>query len=111
MPDDAEWAVLQPLVQRPATPQGGRPPKHPLRAGHRRDLLPGALGLRLAAAAPRLPAAGHGVPVVAKWAADGTLARIHDVLRRGGRVQDRDAARPLLWRLRVADSEDSNAQA
>jgi hypothetical protein len=24
---DAEWAVLQPLVQRPATPQGGRPPK------------------------------------------------------------------------------------
>jgi hypothetical protein len=28
---DAEWAVLQPLVQRPATPEGGRPPKHPLR--------------------------------------------------------------------------------
>jgi transposase len=28
---DAEWAVLQPLIQRSATPQGGRPPKHPLR--------------------------------------------------------------------------------
>src|SRR5215204_6494074 len=28
---DAEWAVLAPLVQRPASPQGGRPPKHPLR--------------------------------------------------------------------------------
>jgi hypothetical protein len=24
---DAEWAVLAPLLQRPATPQGGRPPK------------------------------------------------------------------------------------
>ena len=28
---DAEWALLAPLVQRPASPQGGRPPKHPLR--------------------------------------------------------------------------------
>jgi transposase len=27
---DAEWRVLQPLVERPATPQNGRPPKHPL---------------------------------------------------------------------------------
>jgi transposase len=29
---DAEWAVLRPLVRRPATPRGGRPPKHPPRA-------------------------------------------------------------------------------
>ena len=29
---DAEWAVLQPLLSRPASPQGGRPPKHGLRA-------------------------------------------------------------------------------
>ena len=29
---DAEWAIIQPLVARPASPHGGRPPKHPLRA-------------------------------------------------------------------------------
>jgi hypothetical protein len=28
---DAEWAVLVSLLKRPATPKGGRPPKHPLR--------------------------------------------------------------------------------
>jgi transposase len=28
---DAEWAVVQPRIRRPAMPQGGRPPKHPLR--------------------------------------------------------------------------------
>jgi transposase len=47
---DQEWALLAPLIPLPK-PGGPRPP----RAG-RGDAVLGALGLRLAAAAPRLPA-------------------------------------------------------
>jgi transposase len=160
---DAEWTVLQPLVQRPAAPQGGRPPKHPLRQiiDAIRYLVRTGCAWRLL---PRdFPPPGTVYWWFAKWAADGTLERVHDVLReqvreaagrrpapsaaiidsqsvraadtvpkvsRGwdagkkvnGRkrhlavdtlglllvvlvtaasIQDRDAARPLLWRLRV----------
>jgi hypothetical protein len=28
---DQEWAIIEPLLARPAAPHGGRPPKHPLR--------------------------------------------------------------------------------
>lgn len=159
---DAEWAVLAPLLQRPATPQGGRPPKHPLRliVDAIRYLVRTGCAWRLL---PReFPPPGTVYWWFAKWAGDGTLQRLHDVLReqvrvqagrrptpsaaiidsqsvraadtvprssRGwdagkkvngrkrhlavdtlglllivmvtaARVQDRDAARPLLWRLR-----------
>jgi transposase len=161
---DAEWAILEPLVQRPATGQGGRPPKHPLRqiVDAIRYLVRSGCAWRLL---PRdFPPPGTVYWWVAKWAANGTLQRLHDVLGervgvQGGRtptpsaaivdsqsvraadtvprssrgwdagkkingrkrhlavdtmgllvvmvtaasVQDRDAARPLLWRLRASD--------
>jgi transposase len=160
---DAEWAVLAPLLQRPATPKGGRPPKHPLRAivDAIRYLVRSGCAWRLLP--HEFPPPGTVYWWFAKWAADGTLTRLHDVLRervrvQAGRaptpsaaiidsqsvraadtvprasrgwdagkkvngrkrhlavdtlgllvvwvtaasVQDRDAARPLLWRLRVA---------
>ena len=162
---DTEWAVLQPLLQRPTTSRGGRPPKHPLRAivDAIRYLVRSGCAWRLL---PRdFPPPGTVYWWFARWAADGTLQRLHDALRervraqvgrrptptaaivdsqsvraadtvpkqsRGwdagkkvnGRkrhlavdtlglllvvlvtaasVQDRDAARPLLWRLRVTD--------
>jgi putative transposase len=150
-------------MERPATPQGGRPPKHPLR-----QIIDAIRYLVRTGCAWRLlpsdfPPPGTVYWWFAKWAADGTLQRVHDVLRdqvrvaagrrpapsaaiidsqsvraadtvpkvsRGwdagkkvnGRkrhlavdtlglllvvlvtpasIQDRDAARPLLWRLRV----------
>jgi len=156
--------VLAPLLQRPATPQGGRPPKHPLRAivDAIRYLVRSGCAWRLL---PRdFPPPGTVYWWFAKWAADDTLQQLHDVLRErvrvqagrrpvpsaaivdsqsvraadtvprfsrgwdagkkvngrkrhlavdtlglllvvmvtGASVQDRDAARPLLWRLRVA---------
>src|SRR5262245_32860878 len=161
---DAEWAVLAPLLQRPATPRGGRPPKHPLRAivDAIRYLVGTGCAWRLLP--HEFPPPGTVSWWFAKWAADGTLQRLHDTLReqvrvQAGRrpipsaaivdsqsvraadtvprhsrgwdagkkvngrkrhlavdtlglllvvlvtaasVQDRDAARPLLWRLRVA---------
>jgi transposase len=161
---DAEWAVLQPLLERPATPQGGRPPKHPLRqvVDAIRYLVRSGCAWRLLP--HEFPPPGTVYWWFAKWAADGTLTRLHDVLRerlrvQAGRnptpsaavvdsqsvraadtvpkasrgwdagkkvngrkrhlavdtlglllvvmvtaasVQDRDAARPLLWRLRMA---------
>ena len=160
---DTEWAVLQPLLQRPTTSRGGRPPKHPLRAivDAIRYLVRSGCAWRLLP--PDFPPPGTVYWWFARWAADGTLQRLHDALRervgvqvgrrptptaaivdsqsvraadtvpkqsRGwdagkkvnGRkrhlavdtlglllvvlvtaasVQDRDAARPLLWRLRV----------
>ena len=161
---DAEWAVLQPLLARPTTPKGGRPPKHPPRVivDAVRYLVRSGCAWRLL---PRdFPPPGTVYWWFAKWTADGTLTRLHDVLRgqvrvRAGRtptptaavvdsqsvraadtvprasrgwdagkkvngrkrhlavdtmglllvvmvtaasVQDRDAARPLLWRLRAS---------
>jgi transposase len=61
---DAEWAVLAPLVQRPASPQGGRPPKYPLR-----QIIDAIRYLVRSGCAWRLlphdfPPPGHGVLVV-----------------------------------------------
>jgi transposase len=161
---DAEWAVLQPLLQRPATPRGGRPPSHPLRVivDAIRYLVRTGCAWRLLP--HQFPPPGTVYWWFAKWTADGTLQRLHQVLReqvrvQAGRrptptaaivdsqsvraadtvprhsrgwdagkkvngrkrhlavdtmgllllvmvtaasVQDRDAARPLLWQLRVA---------
>src|SRR5512132_762690 len=83
---DAEWTVLQPLVQRPATPQGGRPPKHPLRQiiDAIRYLVRTGCAWRLL---PRdFPPPGTVYWWFTKWAADGTLQRVHDVLREQVRV-------------------------
>ncbi|HEY5984883.1 MAG TPA: IS5 family transposase [Streptosporangiaceae bacterium] len=84
---DAEWALLQPLVQRPATPRGGRPPKHPLRQiiDAIRYLVRTGCAWRLL---PRdFPPPGTVYWWFAKWAADGTLERIHCALREQVRVR------------------------
>ena len=83
---DAEWAVVQPLIRRPAMPQGGRPPKHPLR-----QILDAIRYLVRTGCAWRLlphdfPPPGTVYWWFAKWAADGTLARLHDALRERVRV-------------------------
>src|SRR6266540_5875506 len=160
---DQEWAIIQPLLDPPARPHGGRPPKHSLR------LIVDAIRylVRSGGAWRLLPGDFPPWQTVywwfAKWASDHTLDHLHDTLRdqvrvaagrtpapsaaiidsqsvraadtvprasRGfdagkkvnGRkrhlavdtlglllvvlvtaacVQDRDAARPLLWRLRA----------
>src|SRR6266508_1093813 len=160
---DQEWAIIQPLLDPPARPHGGRPPKHSLR------LIVDAIRylVRSGGAWRLLPGDFPPWQTVywwfAKWASDHTLDHLHDTLRdqvrvaagrtpapsaaiidsqsvraadtvprhsRGwdagkkvnGRkrhlavdtmglllvvwvtaasVQDRDAARPLLWRLRM----------
>jgi putative transposase len=84
---DAEWTVLQPLIQRPTTPQGGRPPKHPLRQiiDAIRYLVRTGCAWRLL---PRdFPPSGTVYWWFAKWAADGTLQQLHDALREQVRVQ------------------------
>jgi transposase len=83
---DAEWAVVQPLIRRPAMPQGGRPPKHPLR-----QILDAIRYLVRTGCAWRLlphdfPPPGTVYWWFAKWVADGTLARLHDALRERVRV-------------------------
>jgi transposase len=151
----AATACLHPRRWRPAR-------SAPAPGGDRRHPLPGPQRLCVARAASRLPTVRTVYGCFARWAADGTLDRVHDALRdqvrldagrrqpsaaiidsqsvraaetvprasRGfdagkkvnGRkrhiavdtlglllvvlvtaasVQDRDAARPLLWRLRV----------
>jgi putative transposase len=162
---DAEWALIEPLLPRPACtqPTGGRPETHPRRQivdAIRYLVHNGCVWRALPADFPPWPTVyGH----FARWAADGTLGRVHDTLRQqvrqahgrqptpsaaiidsqsvraaetvpkpsrgydaakkiNGRkrhiavdtlelllvvlvtaasVQDRDAARALLWRLRV----------
>jgi len=89
---DTEWAVLQPLLQRPTTSRGGRPPKHPLRA-----IVDAIRYLVRSGCAWRLLAHDFPPPAtvdwwVAKWAADGTLARRHDAL--GERVRVAAGRRP-----------------
>ena len=103
---NAEWAVLQPLVRRPATPQGGRPPKHPLRAivDAIRYLVRTGCAWRLL---PRdFPPPGAVYWWVAKWAADGTLARLHDALRERVRAQAGRAPTPTAA---IVDSQSVRA--
>ena len=106
---DAEWAVLQPLLARPATPKGGRPPKHPLRVivDAVRYLVRSGCAWRLL---PRdFPPPGTVYWWFAKWTADGTLTRLHDVLRgqvrvRAGRTPTPTAAVVDSQSVRAADT-------
>ena len=103
---DAEWAVLQPLVPRPATPQGGRPPKYSPRRiiDAIRYLVRSGCAWRLL---PRdFPPPGTVYWWFAKWAADGTLERIHDVLRERVRVA---AGRRAAPSAAVVDSQSVRA--
>jgi transposase len=126
---DAEWAVLQPLLQRPATPQGGRPPKHPLRvivdairylvrsgcawrvrvqAGRRPTPTAAIVDSQSVRTADTMPRASRGWDAGKKvngrkrHLAVDTLGLLLAVMVTAASVQDRDAARPLLWRLRMA---------
>jgi transposase len=103
---DAEWAVLQPLVQRPTAPQGGRPPKHPLRAiiDAIRYLVRTGCAWRLLP--HEFPPPGTVYWWFAKWAADGTLQRLHDVLRERVRVQAGRSATPTAA---IVDSQSVRA--
>jgi transposase len=103
---DAEWAVLVPLLQRPATPKGGRPPKHPLRLviDAIRYLVRSGCAWRLL---PRdFPPPGTVYWWFAKWTADGTLQRLHDALRE--RVRVRAGRRPAPTAA-VVDSQSVRA--
>jgi transposase len=90
---DAHWALLAPLLTRPASPRGGRPPKHGLRRiiDAIRYLVRTGCAWRLLPA--DFPPAGTVYWWFAKWAADGTLERIHDVLR--DQVRRRAGRRPV----------------
>jgi transposase len=99
-------AVLQPLVQRPAAPQGGRPPKHSLRRiiDAIRYLVRTGCAWRLL---PReFPPPGTVYWWFAKWAVDGTLQRIHDVLRERVRVA---AGRRVAPSAAIIDSQSVRA--
>jgi putative transposase len=103
---DAEWAVLAPLVQRPASPQGGRPPKYPLR-----QIIDAIRYLVRSGCAWRLlphdfPPPGTVYWWFAKGAADGTLARIHDTLREQVRIQ---ASRTPVPTAAIIDSQSVRA--
>ena len=103
---DAEWAVLAPLVQRPASPQGSRPPKYPLR-----QIIDAIRYLVRSGCAWRLlphdfPPPGTVYWWFAKWAADGTLARIHDTLREQVRIQ---ASRTPVPTAAIIDSQSVRA--
>src|SRR4029453_1273940 len=103
---DAEWAVLEPLVPRPATPQGGRPPKYSPRRiiDAIRYLVRSGCAWRLL---PRdFPPPGTVYWWFAKWAADGTLERIHDGLRE--RVREA-AGRRAAPSAAVVDSQSVRA--
>jgi transposase len=91
---DAEWAVLQPLLSRPASPQGGRPPKHGLRAivDVIRYVVRSGCAWRLLPA--DLPPWSTVYWWFAKWTHDGTLARLHDLLRDQVRTSAGRAATP-----------------
>ena len=98
--------MLAPLVQRPASPQGGRPPKHPLR-----QIIDAIRYLVRSGCAWRLlphefPPPGTVYWWFAKWAADGTLARVHDTLREQVRLQ---AGRNLVPSAAIIDSQSVRA--
>jgi transposase len=103
---DAEWAVLAPLVQRPASQQGGRPPKHPLR-----QIIDAIRYLVRSGCAWRLLPHEFPPPGTVYWwfanrAADGTLARVHDTLREQVRLQ---AGRNLVPSAAIIDSQSVRA--
>jgi transposase len=101
---DAEWAVVAPLLARPA--RRGRPPKHPLRvvvdairyltrSGCAWRLLPG-----------QFPPWQTVYWWFATWAATGVLDRLHDALREQTRLAEGRAAAPSAA---VIDSQSVRA--
>jgi transposase len=110
-PSDAERAVPAPLLQRPASPQGGRPPKHPLRAivDAIRYLVRTGCAWRLLPL--QFPPAGTVYWWFAKWAADGTLQQPHDALREQVRTQARrtQARRAPTPTAAIIDSQSVRA--
>jgi transposase len=103
---DAQWAVLHPLLARPANPCGGRPPKHGLRA-----IIDAIRYLVRTGCAWRLlphdfPPPGTVYWWFAKWAADGTLERVHDTLRDQTR---RMAGRQVAPTAAIIDSQSVRA--
>jgi transposase len=103
---DAEWAVLAPLLQRPTLPKGGRPSKHPLRqiVDAIRYLVRSGCAWRLLPS--DFPPPGTVYWWFAKWAADGTLQQLHDVLREQVRVQ---AGRNPTPSAAIVDSQSVRA--
>src|SRR3982074_3205149 len=89
---DAQWAILEPLL--PPAPGGGRP-----RTTLMREVLNAILyRLRTGPPSNQLP---HGFPpsgtvydYFQQWRRDGTIARIHDALRRQVRVASEHEPEP-----------------
>ncbi len=80
---DAQWAVLEPLVTRPRRADGrGRPRRVDLREVVNAILYVLHEGCRWRALPHDFPAWETVYWYFAKWTEDGTLVRIHDVLRR-----------------------------
>jgi transposase len=93
--DDREWAVCEPLLPHPAwlAGKGGRPSRYCMR-----DVVDGIRYLThngpvWRALPADFPPAWTVCYWAAKWQSDGSTETS---------VQDRDAARPLLWNLRQA---------
>lgn len=86
---DAEWAVVAPLVPAGGPgPRGGRPPRHP-----RRDIIDAIRYLAHNGGVWRaLPADFPPWKTVydyhARWAADGTISRLHNALRERVRLAE-----------------------
>ena len=85
---DAQWALVEPLVVRPRRADGrGRPPDVDLREVVNAILYVLHEGCRWRALPHDFPAWGTVYWYFARWTDDGTLVRIHDVLRRQVREQ------------------------
>ena len=103
---DAEWAVVAPLLARPARPHGGRTPKHPLRAvvDAIRYLTRSGCAWRL------LPGEFPPWQTVywwfAGWAATGLLDQVHDALREQTRLAEGRSPAPSAA---VIDSQSVRA--
>jgi transposase len=79
---DAQWAVLRPLLDRPPRPDGrGRPREVDLREVVNAILYVLREGCRWRALPHDFPPLGTVYWYFAKWTDDGTLVRIHDLLR------------------------------
>jgi transposase len=124
---DQEWALIHPLLPPPActTPTGGRPEAHPRReivdaihdtlretvrgrAGRHPQPSAAIIDSQSVRAADTVPRASRGYDAGKKvngrkrHLAVDTIGLLLLVMVTAASVQDRDAGRQLLWRLRVA---------
>src|SRR5829696_8226888 len=84
-PDRRPVVSARPAAARPALwPWPARPPRHQPPCAGERDLVRALDRLPMAGPARRLSPLTHRPPPLRRWAADGTLAQLHAVLR--GRV-------------------------